>query len=253
LPPLGSADFDIDHFTDWLDDVLSEPDGNGLAVLKATMDESGTHKRSAVVCAAVIVGTKSQWKRLAKDWAPIVKQANYRNGYHAKDCARINPELASIVARRLKFGYAARVTKADYESITEPRFKSKYGSALSFVIQKCMIEASLWCAEMNVEGLAYAIESGNTSQKFIDQVMRGISTNRAARAEFRVWKYEWLFGNEPVLHPPDLASHEFAACYEQPDSDVLKELSKVIEFDHIPKILLEGTVEAWRESKRQRR
>ena len=89
-----------EEYCDWLSFLLPGADGV-IAVLKCTVDESGTHGDARVLCVAGCVATSRQWKLFVDEWRP--KIAHLRKGYHAKsaDCAELNSQLADLMWRRL--------------------------------------------------------------------------------------------------------------------------------------------------------
>jgi hypothetical protein len=197
-----------EEYTEWLASLLPEP--GVLAVLKCTIDESGTHKGAAVLCVGGCVATTRQWGLLAKEWKPRIK--HLRKGYHAKraDCEELNVELAELMRVRLDHTLAITIIEDEYNAYAPPRFRSRVGGAYALAVHALVFEVGQWCAKKEINHVAYLLESGHRNQPYVDRVFQYFMAVPHLRKQSRLWSWSWGSKADTSLHPPDLLSHEIA-------------------------------------------
>ena len=198
-----------EEYHDWLSFLL--PDDSGvIAVLKCTVDESGTHGNAQVPCVAGCVATGRQWRLFANEWRPLI--AGLPKGYHAKrgDCAVLNCELADLMWRRLDHTRAITIIESEYRAYAPAKFRSIIGSAYAVAVQALIYRMARWCDEKKINHVAYVLEVGHKSQKQVDRTFRNVMASPVLRQRNHMWSYTWASKSDITLHPADLLSHELA-------------------------------------------
>lgn len=117
-------------------------------ILKAYIDESGTHDGSVVTVMAGFVATQEQWTALERDWTFLLRMQGLTH-VHAVDLFHTDGEFKGWTVNRkiqfaealerlcmqyTRFGFAARMANADYERVfiagnrpKKPQLDSRYG------------------------------------------------------------------------------------------------------------------------------
>jgi len=117
-------------------------------ILKAFIDESGTHDGSPATIMAGYVATQEQWTALDRDWVFLLRMHGLTH-VHAVDLFHTDGEfkdwpvnrkiqfaeaLENLCVQHTRFGFAARMLNQDYERVfiagnrpRKPQLDSRYG------------------------------------------------------------------------------------------------------------------------------
>jgi hypothetical protein len=214
--------------SDWLGLIQSSEDGS-IAVLKVTVDESGTHGDAPIMAVAFCIGTKRQWGLFASDWRPIYTKELGENPYHAKlpICRdRLNAPLSELMWRRLDHHLVLTINRPEYKEVTGQVFRSQIGAAYTLLVQAGLFYLARWSERNSAGRLAYLLEAGCRGESHVDKIFKAIMANPGIKKRCRLASYTWAGKEEPELHPADLLSHETTTCYGGEASPILKRLSK---------------------------
>lgn len=217
-PAWGALAISGREFREWLECIQLEK-GGVIAVLRATLDESGTHSQNALLSVGVCLGTPTQWGHFEREWRPICERL-VPGGvakYHAKEanCSAASVELAKLMARRLmQVGYYTLYDR-DYRAIEAPYFKSYFGSAYSLAIQMAIFDIGrfLWSnapSGKRPQGVAYILEAGHVAQPSVDKVLSRFSLDLEYKKKALFASHTWS-PKHPILHPADLVAHEVSS------------------------------------------
>ena len=142
--------------------ILADQDGC-VAVLKAYMDESGTHDGSPVLAVAAYVAPPSTWQRWTREWNQRKKPIDV---FHAVDCAALKKEfdgweaaqrdqyvaqLLPAITNANLMGVAAAIRMNDYDEVKKDypeieKFLGKpYAACFQFVVQEILEEIGELC------------------------------------------------------------------------------------------------------------
>jgi hypothetical protein len=133
--------------------------GGHMAFVTVHYDDSGTHKESGIALAACWVGTVDQWKEFDRNWEDLKSDEGFQV-FHMADFAagekeftgwsdakkkRVLHKVCTIINTRVRAGFAASVTKKDYDDLITGRFRSYAGRYhYSFAVRTCAGFVSKW-------------------------------------------------------------------------------------------------------------
>src|SRR4051812_6525092 len=123
-----------DEFGEWLLWLLPDERGfDPVVMLKATIDESGTHKDAPVLCVGACIALPHAWRVLRNAWRPHI--AHLKKPYHAtehkKNPRKLNDTLAGLIEEHVEVCVAVTIAYDDYQAATTPKFRSLFGSEYS--------------------------------------------------------------------------------------------------------------------------
>lgn len=227
-------------------------------MLKAAIDESGTHGGAPILCAAACVATSRQWRLLTDEWlqivSPLVPPGKH---YHAKDKCydKVSEELAKLIVRRMDLVCAVTVSKAEYDAVAPRKFKSVYGgNAYALAVQGLLLYIGQWCHKMGKPRVAYVLESGAKGEQFLDNMFH-TALKPQLRGRFKILSHTWVGKGEAIIHPADLVAHEVFTCHEAPSTPVYDCLLRKLQVHHLSKEgILQAVEQVWqgeREAKRR--
>lgn len=140
--------------------VLADQNGH-VAVIRAFLDESGTHDGSPVVTVAGYFARHMTWKIFTRDWRRALKPDGI-NIYHATDAQALEGEfkgwtederddlvkkLLPIIARQQMVGVAMSIVMRDYAEATKNRkwphkiIGSPYATCFQWLIREILSSA----------------------------------------------------------------------------------------------------------------
>jgi hypothetical protein len=178
-------------------------------MLKAAIDESGTHDGAPCICVAACLGAVSQWKQFCRDWEPRATKYVERGGYHAKmGSTDDNAFLASIIERWL-WGMAVTISYDDFKRVPH-RLKSKFGAEYVTALRIIAVVLQHYCETNEIRWISWVLEAGHKQQEAADRFLTDLEKNRP---DFRVWGHDWVTKAEIITHSADLVAHVAARSY----------------------------------------
>ncbi len=181
-------------------------------LLRAYMDESGTHDGSPVMCVAGYVWRKPQVSRFQKQWAATLAKANIGKPtraryFHMKDASRppggefkwwdyddvdlLQRELIHQISKRTLVGHAVAFNEAEYNEILAGR--SGMPSAYAFGCFAVLQMIRRWAEREDInQRIAYIFEAGHDDEANARQWIGEIFASPRLKAEHRHFSDSWL-------------------------------------------------------------
>jgi hypothetical protein len=151
-------------------------------------DESGDGNDKLLV--SVQVGITEPAKRFRRHWKSALLKANDLAFFHSKDFGNyaggvftkanldrprreiLVGDLCSLIHRHLLFGITTRVKISEYNELTTPKFRSRYGTAFGFAIDMCLLSAyALVTAKGYKPEFNVLIEQGHRNAAQVVQIL----------------------------------------------------------------------------------
>jgi Protein of unknown function (DUF3800) len=141
------------------------------------IDDSGTHSGSSHAVAGAYVATVDQWREFIRNWDEVNQAENF-GIFHMTDFIarqaqfkdwddnkrrRVISKLINIINTRVTCGFAAGVSRSDYERVMPNDMKVRYGTNhYTFCVRQVLTSIREWREERGItEPMEYVFESGN--------------------------------------------------------------------------------------------
>ena len=221
---------EVRDFLDWVFEY--EKDGL-VVVLKAGIDESGTGSEFDVLCVAAAAGSTRQWQHFMDEWNPVLAGLPPGKTFHAVERRRsVNEALAALTLKWMKFAFAITISKTEYQDETDQLFRGRYGSEYSMGIMACVqYLAAIQRRRQNKGRTLYAIERGHKNQGGVEKILDDLAKWRSER--YLIKKAVFVPKDDPLVHPSDLISHEFASAADGRPSPVFETLKPHVAHLHV--------------------
>lgn len=198
------------EFGEWLACIQPDEGKSAIAVLKVSVDESGTHGNAPALVVAACVATPNGWKQIRRAWAP--RAAKYPNGYHAtKARDEDNLFLANLLPEHLEASLAVVVPYEVFKFVVPHEHRSRFGAEYATGIRACVHVLAYWCDHHWYDWTTWVLEAGHkgesSARQFLDSILR--------RPGGHVWSHAWVGKDDLVTHAPDVVSHAIVQKLEQ--------------------------------------
>lgn len=198
-------------------DFISDDGRKGLAMIRAYLDESGTHKGSSLTVVAGWVGLSDAWKSFTKEWNGILKKSGTPY-FHAKDpkCEPLKGPLAHSIAKRKLLGVAWALAPSDFKENTSDQFKTALGNPYSTCAYLCTIMITRIAKRYSYESIALVFESGQRNEGFIHETFSAIMAE--PNVDHRISSLSFLDKKEPgavPLQAADFLAHAISTNEQQ--------------------------------------
>ena len=220
-----------EELADWLSTILLDHDAGIVAVIRAVIDESGTHAKSPVLSVAACCGTSRQWQLLAEKWHPALRdELGNVERYHAKDASpELNLYLAELIVRHMDCAYAYVISDDEYREYASHDHRSLYGSSYELGITAVYVYLNQHYETVGrPQKIAYIIEDGHANVAPVKNIFSHMTADPESRKKYSVLSVTWVGKEEPTIHPADLIAHETATRWGTKESRVLTTLRKLV-------------------------
>lgn len=127
-------------------------------MLVAYLDDTGTHRDSAVVGLLGMVGTTYEWSRIERPWKRNLEVTGV-SCFHASHCEMGRGEfegkdrslrdllvnaLSTLIAENNLFVVGSAVLRRDYEEIVTAKLKARFVDPFYLCFEHCMQQIHLW-------------------------------------------------------------------------------------------------------------
>jgi hypothetical protein len=182
-----------------------------IAVIKAYLDESGTHSGAPLVVVAGFIGDRKAWKSFVKEWRAILQRAgiDYFNANDPK-CEPLKAPLARAILKRNLLGVAWSVDPLDFKEIASQKFMSRFGNAYSTCAYLCAGMISQLAKQDGWPSVALVYEDGQSNTEFIYNTL---SAMKADPVDHRFGSITFMNKKDPggiPLQAADFLSHIIA-------------------------------------------
>jgi hypothetical protein len=145
--------------------LLSQDGRRWVVVLEAFIDESGTHKGSAILNVAAMAGAHWQWKKFLSYWD--------NKPFHARESKykALKPALFDAIQFGELEGFTAWMEPKDYMGNTTHHFRSVMGNAYAMCTFACAIGVCKFARDEKLGKVAFIIESGQPNIEWIKSVL----------------------------------------------------------------------------------
>jgi hypothetical protein len=233
---------------DFLATVLLDGKGKIVAMIRAAVDESGTHDLDAVLSVAMCAATSTQWRKFSATWEPE-RPADY----HAKkETTETNLRLAKLMQKHLTFTRVITIRDREYRAYAPQPFRSQYGSAYAAALQYGILWNYQWVQKHGSGKIAYVLESGHKSEAFMQRVLGRIVGNPWLRDKYKVLSQTWVGkGDTCITDTADLLSYSYSNWND--GDPVLVLLRSFAEHLHTDEEAIRGLVEQVTSAQREAR
>jgi hypothetical protein len=174
--------------------------------ITAYFDESGTHEGSPILVVAGYISTTEKWDRFNGEWDAFLKEDCGGAAYfHSKDyigkvADSISDRAIEIIGRAIECGGGVTMNPQDFEDLTTPPVRKKFGDAYQFCCQ-AMLETLIELPEVSeMKGrITYVFERGAAHWKKFDTRMHRIEHQAELKEKFR---YNGHFFYDKAQAPP---------------------------------------------------
>jgi hypothetical protein len=207
--------------------------GETVAMIKAAVDESGTHDNRALLCVAFCLATSTQWRHFEREWSAVRILPPGVKHYHAKDrrCDDLTAKLIPLMERRMSRMVAVTLREPDYRAVASPRLLGFIGGGYAMAVQFGIYKIHDWLWEQG-QRIAYVLESGHKGEGAVQRFLSVLSNSHDLRRRARYVSHAWLPKGEPILDPADLVSHEISTC-DGEISERVQRLTKRLAIHHM--------------------
>ena len=194
---------------DWLACLQPDEGKSAIAVLKVSVDESGTHGGAPALVVTACVGTPKGWTRILRKWRP--RAANYPKGYHATQARdEDNLFLASLLQPHLEASMAVVIPYEVFKAVVPHEHRSRFGAEYATAIRACVHVLAHWCDNYWYDWTTWVLETGhkgeNSARRFLDSIL-GLPASH-------VHSQAWVGKNDLVTHAPDVVSYAIVSTME---------------------------------------
>lgn len=156
-------------------DVLTDDGERGLAVLRAYLDESGTHDGAPLVVVGGFVADGLTWKSLTKEWRKKLHDTGM-SVFHANDpeCDYLREPFAKAILSRNLTGVAYSISREVYKQYASGKLQSQIGDAYAACAFVCAKEIGKLAKERNVGPVYIFYEAGRPNIDFIISILNAI-------------------------------------------------------------------------------
>jgi hypothetical protein len=140
------------------------------------VDDSGTHAASNYAVAGAYVATVDQWKEFIRNWDEVNRAEDF-GIFHMTDFIarqeqfkpwddnkrqRVISKLINIINTRVTCGFAAGVSRSDYQRIMPIDMQVRYGTNhYTFCVRQVLTSIRAWREEQRItEPMEYVFENG---------------------------------------------------------------------------------------------
>jgi hypothetical protein len=150
-------------------------------------DESGSHD---VLLLAVQVGVVQKARKMKTSWKTLLRDAkvpffhsvdydNFSKGVFShlarKERSELLKALSGLIRKRLRFGITAKITVSNWNSKTDPEFRSRWAAAYSFAMQMLMLETRILLEKAQLGyDVNILLEEGHKNAGQAINILRGI-------------------------------------------------------------------------------
>jgi len=230
-----------------------------LCMLAAYFDDSGTHGTSKVVVLGGVFGNQFQWEYFSELWKrkldnPCPGKLPLRR-FHMTDCQNsqhefagwkrhetdfLVRELGQIVLKCGLWGYAAAVSRADWDDLITGDVRRMIGDAEGFCIRNVYIRTLRWARQFGGDkNIAFVFDSRPHREKEntrVFDIFQWFQDNQQQNPQLVSATFASSYKILP-LQAADLVAWEFyqhvLRILAQPDGNI--ELAPRKEFDHLLK------------------
>ena len=207
-------------------------------MIKATIDESGTHDKAPCICVAACLGENMvQWTQFSREWAP--RAAKYPKGFHSTAASDYDKAvLANLIERWGLIGYAISISYDDFNTIVTRRLRSRFGAEYVTALRVIALVLREHCEANEIDRISWVLEHGHREQKGADRFLSGLED----RGDFRIWAHKWAPKADITTHPADLVAHLAAGAFEGKKSPLLDVIKRRMQVRHFERHELAETV-----------
>lgn len=185
-----------------------------FAVLRAYFDESGIHEGSETTIISGFIGSRSEWRHVARKWQKATKGKvfHYKNMRKETDLIeKLAPILADSQLAGINMGFLGNWKRAIKSGAAD--WPKRFPSCYQFVLEMCIQHLenhskSLW----NGEPIVLIFSRQDQYAKFAEEIWR-------AYRDDGQWKYVVGFGygdpNLPELQAADMIAYEAFQCAKE--------------------------------------
>jgi hypothetical protein len=222
-------------------------------MIKAAVDESGTHSRRALLSVAFCLATSTQWKHFEREWSAARVLPFGVKHYHAKDrrCDRLTSQMIPLLSRRMSHILAITLREEDYRESASARLLGFVGGGYAMAMQFGIYQVHKWLWRQD-QRVAYVLESGHKGEGAVQRVLSVVANSPNLRRRARYVSHTWLPKGEPILDPADLVSHEVSTAGGE-ITDRLRILGKLLTVHHVSHEAIDTATEAIEEGFRRDR
>ncbi|HWA96417.1 MAG TPA: hypothetical protein VG844_17605 [Terracidiphilus sp.] len=195
-------------------------------MIRAFLDESGTHPETPVLGVAGCYAEEERWCQFREVWLP------HSQNFHAKNSSRLFPKLTEALRISGIQAVLVSVAKETYKNFATVHFKTAMGNAYSCCALSCVAQI---CSENSMYTTDFVLEAGQPNLSFVMSVLESMKDSG-----------EWLIGSvidakKPdfiELHSADFVSH-ICSTYDKEWMEKLFAL-KILRHAHLTKNELEN-------------
>jgi hypothetical protein len=183
-------------------------------MLKAYLDESGTHEESPIVISAGYLFAPDGAEALATLWKPFLDSRGI-SYFHANACSDevVFSALIHLIIATAETGFLC-FAQREVLGRQHPRLRQFTGSPYAVCTLSCMEEMANFAKKRN-ETVFYFIEGGNEYQGEVDHFIARIKRDPELKGRFAIEQGSGTFDKKQViqLQAADLLAWEFQRAY----------------------------------------
>ncbi len=187
---------------DYFGALLDALSVDGVMMIRAYFDESGTHVGSPLTCVAGYLFKDRDARLLDRKWGEVLDSAGLHY-FHMVDCAHgvgefkakskperisIETKLISLIKKHATLGIVASICDSDFYQVAE-RESSPYVLCLTW----CLAGVAQWAAATKFDGkISYFFEAGHASQSLANSAMEGLNKSAVLKTGTRYHSHVFI-------------------------------------------------------------
>lgn len=179
-------------------------------MIKAYLDEGGTHRGSPILCVAGFSGTPNEWKLFEKDWQPHLNGAGISD-FHAVNpaCDKLRSALLRAISDNNLRGILVSIEPEIYKRHAGEQYKTVLGNPYAVCAVQCAMDICMHAQENNLGPVSLFYEMGQPNTDHVYKILTVLSEESP---ELGLQEISFIKKDVSIaMHTADFLSHVAAS------------------------------------------